>query len=72
MTEAKIDITDNDTQNNFRVLLKGIKDKWILENLSIPIINSKFNEIFTKAKSGGGGDLQDLFAEIDKRFAESE
>ncbi len=72
ITEAEIELTDENIQKNFRVFLKGIKEKWILDNFTIPIINSKFNEIFTKAKTDGGGGFQDLNAEIDKRFAESE
>lgn len=32
----------------FQLLLENIDDKWILENLSVAIINSKFNEILLK------------------------
>jgi len=36
---------------NFRTMLENISDKWILDNLSISIINMKFNEIVSKIKN---------------------
>ena len=35
---------------SLKQFLKVINDKWILENLSIAIVNSKFNELYVKAK----------------------
>ena len=37
----------------WRVILEGIKDQWILNNLSISNINSKFNEILKSVKASG-------------------
>lgn len=39
-------------QDDFRFLLKNINDQWINENLSLSLINSKFNEILSKIKNG--------------------
>lgn len=36
----------------FSLIIGSIKDQWVLDNLSIPIVNSKFNEIFTQIKNG--------------------
>ena len=36
---------------NFRTMLENISDQWILDNLSISIINMKFNEIVSKIKN---------------------
>lgn len=45
--------TDDDSVSvAFGLFLDSITDKWILENFSIPNINSKFNEIISQAKSG--------------------
>ena len=38
MTEAEIEPTDENIQKNFQVFLKGINEKWILDNFTIPII----------------------------------
>lgn len=37
---------------SLEIILNRIQDKWILDNLSISIVNSKFNEIITQAKNG--------------------
>jgi len=34
--------------NGFQLILTNIKDKWILDNYSLPIINTKFNEIYSQ------------------------
>ena len=34
--------------SGFQIILTNIKDKWILDNYSLPIINSKFNEIYSQ------------------------
>jgi hypothetical protein len=39
-------------RDDFRFLLKNINDQWINENLSLSLINSKFNEILSKIKNG--------------------
>lgn len=37
----------------FGAFIDNIKDRWLLENFSIPNINSKFNEIISQAKQNG-------------------
>lgn len=36
----------------FTVIIGSITDTWVIDNLSIAVINSKFNEIFTQIKNG--------------------
>jgi len=55
--EAKIPMT-------FQAMLKKNKDKWINDNLSISIINSKFNEIVSKIK----GSTDPRLEEIERKF----
>lgn len=38
----------------FGAFIDSIKDRWLLENFSIPNINSKFNEIISQAKQKNG------------------
>lgn len=38
----------------FQLFLESITDKWILENFSISVINSKYNEIVAQAKAKNG------------------
>lgn len=45
------EFSDDDILNALQVFLLGINDKWILENYSTPIINSKFNEIISQIKT---------------------
>ena len=44
--------TNEDILVGFKLILSNIKDNWIIDNLSIPNINSKFNEIFTQITNG--------------------
>jgi len=44
--------TDLYVLNTFRHLLLKLDDEWILNNLDIPIINSKFNQIINQIKNG--------------------
>lgn len=51
------DVTEQTISDSFRAVLNRAKeDKWINENFSITIINSKFNEITTKQKVDRIGD----------------
>lgn len=50
--EKKIDFSDNDIFDGFKLIIENINDQWILDNFSIPNINSKFNDIFLKIKNG--------------------
>lgn len=50
--EKESDISDADLIKSFEVLLTIIKDEWILSNLSMAIIDSKFNEIMANRNGG--------------------
>jgi len=52
--EKKEDVapTNDQVLNGFKYILKNINDKWVLKNLSIAIINSKYNEIISQLTSG--------------------
>jgi len=49
---------------SFQAMLEQNKDKWINDNLSISIINSKFNEIVSKIK----GSTDPRLEEIERKF----
>ena len=51
----------------FKFMLDNIKDKWVLDNLSLKIIASKYNEIISKIKKpsqNGKPSLEDNLAEL--------
>ena len=50
----------------FRIMLEQNKDKWINDNLSVSIINSKFNEIVSKIK----GSVDPRLEEIERKHDE--
>lgn len=45
------EISDNEKLDALKFMLNGIRDGWIFDNFSVPIINSKFNEIISQIKS---------------------
>lgn len=47
--ERGLEVTEQLVTNSLAALLVSIKDQWILDNLEISIINSKFNVIYSKA-----------------------
>lgn len=47
--EKGIEETDDNIINSFRGFLASLTDPWILDNLEVSIINSKFNIIYAKA-----------------------
>jgi len=47
--ESGLEVNEATMQNSFRGFLALIKDQWILDNLDISIINSKFNVLYSKA-----------------------
>lgn len=47
-----VNYTNEEIYLGFCAILTNIKDNWILDNLSIPTINSRFNEIFSQIKNG--------------------
>ncbi len=58
---AKKEIENSEVITGFEYLLSIIKDEWILSNLSISIIDSKFNEIIAQKngiKKGNNSDRQ--------------
>lgn len=48
MKTKNVEINDEQIISSFTVFLNNITDKWILQNFSPSIINSKFNEIITQ------------------------
>lgn len=50
--KKEMPIDDESISVAFSLFLDSITDKWLLENFSIPNINSKFNEIISQAKNG--------------------
>jgi hypothetical protein len=54
MVENKIDTNDNKlVLNGFSIFIRAIQDKWMLDNFSIPNINSKFNDQYKQIKERG-------------------
>lgn len=49
VSEKGIPETDENVINSFRGFLASLNDQWILDNLEVSIINSKFNIIYAKA-----------------------
>jgi hypothetical protein len=47
--EVGMEVNEETMQNSFKGFLGLITDKWILENLDISIVNSKFNVLYSKA-----------------------
>ena len=45
------ELTKENLLSSLDYFLKNLNDKWVIENLSIPVINSKFNEILNKIKN---------------------
>lgn len=50
--EAGREATDEATLAGFRYFLGSVTDKWVLDNFSPALLNSKFNELFKSAKNG--------------------
>ena len=59
-------------ESNFKIILTNIKnvDKFIWDNLSIPLINSKFNQIVAKIKNpkGTSKEIEDYKKSLAKRL----
>lgn len=53
--EAKMPLTMDIVLKNYNLFLTKIKDKWILENFNLSIINSKFNDIYVQIKLAASG-----------------
>lgn len=58
-TKMPDDLKENEDElvQNFTVFIQAIihsgkVERWILDNLSLPVINSKFNEIYSQLKNG--------------------
>jgi hypothetical protein len=46
---------EREIYTSYKLILENISDKWILDNYSIPNINSKFNEIIIQIKNKANG-----------------
>lgn len=53
-------IDDENMISAFRAFLGSINDEWVLRNLSVKVINSKYNEIVSSAKAGKKFDIFDI------------
>lgn len=69
--KEKVEISDEIIRATFRKLIKSINDNWINENLSVPIINSKYNEIVTKIKSGTSSLEERILRNMEKTINEN-
>jgi hypothetical protein len=49
VSEKGMEPNEENVIQSFKLLLKSITDEWILDNLEIAIVNSKFNSIYAKA-----------------------
>lgn len=47
--EKGLEPSDENVMNSFKGFLSTLKDQWILDNLEIAIVNSKFNSLYAKA-----------------------
>lgn len=47
--EKNLEPTEENILNSFKGFLSSLKDQWILDNLEIAIVNSKFNPLYAKA-----------------------
>lgn len=53
--EKKLDISPPAIENSIKVMLNQITDQWILDHISISLVNSKFSEIISNIKSSKNG-----------------
>ena len=47
--EKNLQPTEENILNSFKGFLNSLKDQWILDNLELAIVNSKFNVLYVKA-----------------------
>lgn len=66
-----LEISNENIQATFQKLLKENNDKWINDNLSLPIINSKYNEIISKITNSSGGLREKLVNKMEQILAEN-
>jgi len=78
-SSAEKEATDTEATKGFTHLLNMIADNWILSNLSMSIIDSKFNEIIsnngkqtTKANNGNRAELEELSRRLKARNSTTE
>ena len=62
--------TEEDTCKAFVLLLENIEDDWVLSNMSVPLLNSKLNEVISKMNRNGKtksvNQISRLFDRIDQ------
>ncbi len=47
--EKGMEPSDENVLNSLKMFLNSVKDKWILDNLDISLINSRFNVLYVNA-----------------------
>jgi len=65
-------LNDKNIRASFQKIISSINDNWIKENLSLTIINSKYNEIISKIKNGKGSLRERTIEKMEKSFAENQ
>lgn len=63
-----LDNSDDNVLNALRFLLESISDQWILSNLSVSIIFSKYNEIVASIPDNVRQDIRDSFNDIKRIY----
>lgn len=53
--QRQMPVDDASVLYALQVFLTSVKDRWLLDNFSVANINSKYNEIVSKAKNGNSG-----------------
>ncbi len=53
--DKELAIEDENLLDSFAAYVGAIRDPWVLDNFTIPILNSKFNEIYIKIKRRNPG-----------------
>jgi hypothetical protein len=69
--ERGLEVNEYTILNSLKGFLYSIQDKWILDNLDISLVNSKFNSLYVaaiKTSPLGANRLNDL---IEQRFGSS-
>lgn len=49
--EKGIETTDHNVLESLKIFLNTVKDPWILSNLDVSLINSKFNVLYVEANN---------------------
>lgn len=65
VTERGMETSEDNILNSLKGFLNLVKDPWVIENLDISIVNSKFNVLYKNASKNslGASRLDDLIKE---------